>query len=188
MLLTFRAQGSNECVTTAERPDGVVVGLPPAGRKWRVPHDMGHAATEMALGLRDGIFGTIAAGGMFGGMTVLEGKPRHDAAARSERLLKANSSSLGDAELLAGVIHHSVEKESEQSPWEWFQRTWASRHAEPLPWTLDDVTAAQDLLRELERKWRKHGREGVELEFPKELVSEVPLAPKPGKHTPRSQR
>ncbi len=188
MLLTFQAQGAGECLTEVRRDDGVVVAMPPAGKKWRVPHDMGHAATELALGIRDGIFGTVAAGGMFGGMRVLAGKPRHDATARSERLLKANSASLNDAELLAWVVHQSVEEERDRTPWPELQQVWRSRHAEPVPWTEQHVADAQDLLRDLDRRWRKHGREGVELEFPAELAAVVPPAPRQRRHTPRSRR
>lgn len=189
MLVTYRAESPRECSTVVRRADGVVLSLPPAGRKWRVPHDMAHAATEIALRMRDGVFGTIAAGGLFDGMRVLEGRTRHDAAARSERLLKANAASLTDAELLAWVIHDSVERHEDQPPWEAIRRVWASRHPEPPPWTQQQVAEAQELLRDLDRRWHSHARDGVELVFPDDLAADVPPAPRHDRrHVPRSRR
>lgn len=43
------------------RDDGVVLLLPGYDRKWRVPHDLAHLTTERALGLTDGVFGSLAA-------------------------------------------------------------------------------------------------------------------------------
>lgn len=105
MLVVFCSHPWGGCLTVLHRDDGVVLELSPVSRKWRVPHDMAHVATERALGISDGVFGTLAAGGVFGNMRVARGRPRHDAAARSARLLSENSRSLSTAEMLAGAMH-----------------------------------------------------------------------------------
>ncbi|MEV6896265.1 hypothetical protein [Amycolatopsis sp. NPDC051372] len=98
MDLVFMHDPRGETFTRITRGDGVVLGLPSYSRKYRVPHDLAHAAVERSLELSGGIFGCIEAGGVFDNMTVLQGKPRHDARARSQRILKAASGSIAVAE------------------------------------------------------------------------------------------
>jgi hypothetical protein len=92
--ITFHHAPRGESVARIHRHDGVVLLLPSYSRKWRVPHDLAHAAAERELGLGGGEFGCIAAGAVFDNMRVAEGKPRHDAKARSTRILKAAARSI----------------------------------------------------------------------------------------------
>ena len=64
--------------------------MPSYSRKYRVPHDLAHLVTERELLLATGVFGSLAAGAMFSNARVVSGRPRHDAAARSKRILAAN--------------------------------------------------------------------------------------------------
>jgi hypothetical protein len=57
-----------------------------------------------------------------------------------------------------------------------------------VPWSEEQVARAHELLREVDRRWHRHGREGVGLTIPAELVSEVPSAPRHDRHVPRSRR
>src|SRR4029453_5255316 len=109
MLITFARALSGSTVATIRRRDGVVLELPGYDKKYRVPHDLAHAVTESELGMDRGVFGSIAGGGVFATKRVLAGRERHDAADRSVRLLAANKSPLGIAEVMAAVVHDAVE-------------------------------------------------------------------------------
>src|SRR6185436_8690741 len=109
MHVVFVRGPTGSTVATVHRAVGVSLLLPGYDRKHRVPHDLAHYATERALEMPGGVFGAIAAGGVFENMRVVGGKPRHDAAARSKRLLDAHRQTLGMAELLAGVVHRAIE-------------------------------------------------------------------------------
>jgi hypothetical protein len=123
-LVEFRRRPEGECVTLLHRSDGVVLQLTSYSRKHRVPHDMAHAVTERELGLRTGVFGLIAAGAMFKSVTIVAGKPRHDAATRSDRLMKAYGGSITTAEVLAGAVHDTVENGRSGSAYRWAVRSW----------------------------------------------------------------
>ncbi|TDV47055.1 hypothetical protein [Actinophytocola oryzae] len=135
------------------RDDGVVLVLPGYDRKWRVPHDLAHFATERELRLTDGVWGSIAAGGVFANMQVVAGRKRHDARQRSERVLKANSRSLAIAEVLAGVVHDAVEHRDRRELYQRACGAWGVLHEEPFPFPAHALTAAADTLEELAARW-----------------------------------
>ena len=89
MRIQFRRWEVGECISVIYRPDGVVLELPSYSRTWRVPHDLAHAVTERELGLAGGLYGLIASGHVFDNMSVVAGRPRHDARARSDRVMTA---------------------------------------------------------------------------------------------------
>jgi hypothetical protein len=173
MLVIFTRAARGSTVVTLHRRDGVVVELPGYDRKYRVPHDLAHLVTERELGLADGVFGSIASGGMFSNMRVVAGKPRHDAAARSKRLLDANKRSLGMAEVLAGALHDDVEHGTGDAPVA-ARRVWAAFGTGPFPWTDRQITDAVHVLTKLAQAWRRDGR--LETSWPDGLVEPVPAA------------
>jgi hypothetical protein len=65
MRVEFRRGEGWEYSVQIHRPDGVVVSLPGAGGRWPVPHDLAHFATERALRMPGGVFGSAASGAMF---------------------------------------------------------------------------------------------------------------------------
>jgi hypothetical protein len=135
------------------RRDGVVLLLPGYDRKWRVPHDLAHFAVERALRMTSGVFGTIAAGGVFPNMRIVEGRARHDAARTSARVLRENSAQLGAAELLAGVVHDSVERRDRSVLVSRARGAWESVREEPFPYSPAQLSAAADALDELAARW-----------------------------------
>ena len=171
MLITFARALSGSTLATIRRGDGVVLELPGYDRKYRVPHDLAHAVTERELGMAGGVFGSIAGGGVFDNMRVVSGKPRHDAAERSRRLLAANKQSLGAAEILAGVVHDAVEL-GETSTVERARRGWGIFSTEPLPWSERQVTGAVAVLRELAVEFEATGK--VVFTWPDRLTSPMP--------------
>ncbi|GIM91054.1 hypothetical protein [Paractinoplanes toevensis] len=182
MLITFARAAGGSTLATVRRADGVVLELPGFDRKWRVPHDLAHAATECELGMSEGVFGSIAGGGVFGNMRVVGGKPRHDAADRSRRLLAANKRPLGVAEVLAGVVHDAVEHGRPAVPPELARGSWGIFSSDPFPWSPAQLSGAVRRLAGLAAEFERSGG-ALEFAWPDRLTSPVPApaAPRRGR-------
>jgi hypothetical protein len=181
MLVVFAHSTTGSTVATVHRSDGVVFQLPGFDRKYRVPHDLAHFVTERALGMSGGVFGSIAGGGVFDNMRLVSGKPRHDAAARSKRLLEANKRTLGMAEMLAGVVHRAVEDDDTGQAAVWVRKSWGSLQEGECPWTDEQVNEAVAALVELAEEWEAQGT--VRVTWPDHLI-----APMPAPHGVRRSR
>jgi hypothetical protein len=175
MLVTFTRAASGSTLAVIRRGDGVVLELPGYDRRHRTPHDLAHAVTERELGLAGGLFGSIAGGAVFANMRVVGGRPRHDAAARSRRLLRANRATLGTAEVLAGVVHDAAEHGTGDAAPAAARRAWAAFNADPFPWAAEQVTGAVWRLAELAAAYRRTG--AVSLDWPDTLCRPVPAPP-----------
>lgn len=71
----------------------------------RLPHDLRHLIVELELGVTDGIWGTIADGGIYTSMRFAGGhRLPHDAARKSDALKKARHHRIGRAELFANLV------------------------------------------------------------------------------------
>ena len=167
MDLTFEHDPRGESFTRIRRGDGLVLGLPSYSRKFRVPHDLAHAVAERELGLAGGVFGCIAAGAVFDNMRVLEGKPRRDAKARSERVLKAAKRSIGLAESLSGVLHKAVEH-GRALRFSEAREAWGVLEQEPFPYTEREIRLTSEKLHELAQVWQTRA-EPLEFSWPERL-------------------
>jgi hypothetical protein len=106
MRITFRRfPGGVDSYSEIERDDGAVFRMAEFSRGGaRLPHDLRHLIVELELGVTDGIWGTIADGGMYTSMCFAGGhRLPHDAARKSDALTKARHHRLGRAELLANI-------------------------------------------------------------------------------------
>jgi hypothetical protein len=92
------------------RADGVEIELDggsynkiggPAGE---VPHDIAHLVVEDELGLEHGVWGILAAGGLFRGASVRAGRQRPHAARRGQEILRASVEQLNQAEVLTRAV------------------------------------------------------------------------------------
>jgi len=92
------------------RADGVEIELDggsynkvggPAGE---VPHDIAHLVVEDELGLERGVWGVLAAGGLFRGASVRAGRQRPHAARRGRGILEASVEALNQAEVLTRAV------------------------------------------------------------------------------------
>jgi hypothetical protein len=104
MRVTFlRLPDHERAYALVERDDGTVYRLygGPAGP--RLPHDITHLVVERELRIRDGIWGGIAAGIVFGSMRHVAGRRPPHAAERSRELTAELRSHLMRAELLANL-------------------------------------------------------------------------------------
>jgi hypothetical protein len=182
MQILFAHSTIGEPVATVHRDDGVVLQIPGNDRAHRVPHELACFATERCLGMSGGVFGSIAAGGVFPNMRLLSGKPRYDAADRSKRLLDANKRTLGLAELIADVVHRAVEEGDTTKVPVLARDAWAVLDSGAFPWTDEQVNEAVRDLLDLAEEWDAQG--AVRVTWPERLVADVP-APK---NTKRGRR
>ncbi|MBJ7518922.1 MAG: hypothetical protein JHC84_04425 [Solirubrobacteraceae bacterium] len=91
------------------RADGVEVELDGGaynrvgGPAREVPHDIAHLIVEDELGLERGVWGVLAAGGLFRGASILAGRQRPHAARHAGEILAAAVEQLNQAEVLVRV-------------------------------------------------------------------------------------
>lgn len=137
-----RGGGSIAMIT---RPDGVRLRLTSYDRKYRVPHDLAHFATEKELGLTDGLFGSIAAGALFDSVEVVSGTR---AGIRSAAVRKRNAVALAFTECLVGVVHLGVDG-PDHAVVDGLERTWQSRREGRCPYPAERRLAAIRSLKDL---------------------------------------
>jgi hypothetical protein len=106
MRITFRRFPRGvDSYSEIERDDGAVFRMAEFTRGGgRLPHDLRHLVVELELGVTDGIWGTIADGGMYTSMRFVGGhRLPHNAARKSDALKKARHHRIGRAELFANI-------------------------------------------------------------------------------------
>lgn len=91
--------------TLVERDDGVVFAMRGAGGGADLPHDAVHAVVEQHLRMREGIWGCVADGVVWGSMRHVSGRQPPHATERSARLKKERAAAIRRAELLADLVH-----------------------------------------------------------------------------------
>src|SRR3954471_24322830 len=103
--MTFRRMADRRPVETlVERDDGVVFTMRGAGGGADLPHDLVHAVVEAELRVRDGIWGCVADGVVWGSMRHVSGRRPPHAAERSERLKRERAEAVMRAEYVAAVV------------------------------------------------------------------------------------
>jgi hypothetical protein len=92
------------------RPDGVVVEFDGGsynrlfGGTDELPHDLAHLIVESAFGVERGVWGVIAAGGLFRHIRVVHGRQRPHATALGRQLVKDAHQEILQAELLVRAV------------------------------------------------------------------------------------
>jgi hypothetical protein len=97
--------------TLVTRQDGVRLSVPVFGPLEPIPHDLAHYVVEMELGLRDGLWASIAAGAVLEGMKVLSGRQRPHAKERSRAIQIANHRGILLGELAVDVALRAIKGE-----------------------------------------------------------------------------
>ncbi|HKT05343.1 MAG TPA: hypothetical protein VJT31_37985 [Rugosimonospora sp.] len=178
MFIAFVKHADGSSVSRLTRPDGVLIEMRGYGRAHRVPHDLAHAVAEREFGMDCGVYGSVAAGALYASVRVVSGRPRHDAAERSRRILRANGRTVGVAELMSGIVHRAVETGG-AVPIREARQAWGVVSAQPLPWGYEDVARATGSLRALVCEWEALAPgENLALDWPRRLVSPVPAPAK----------
>src|SRR5215207_3024292 len=92
------------------RRDGLVIELDGGGYNQvggaarELPHDLAHFVVEDGLGLEAGLWGVLAAGGMFGHAKVIAGRRPPHAAKRAQAVVDAAGDRLSQAEMLTRFV------------------------------------------------------------------------------------
>ncbi|HEX6800190.1 MAG TPA: hypothetical protein VF116_20930 [Ktedonobacterales bacterium] len=111
MEIVFIRSEHRRVPSVVTRGDGVRLSVPVFGPLEPMPHDLLHVVVERELGLREGFWGSVAAGAIFDGMHVLDGRQRPHARERSRAVLKANQRGVLFAELLVALAVRVVKGE-----------------------------------------------------------------------------
>ncbi len=104
MRLQLKRLDERRYETLITRADGVTYLVKGVGHMGVIPHDLAHFVVERALGLRQGFWGSVADGAVFGSLTYVSGRRRPHAAERSKNVWKANEKALTEVEILVGLF------------------------------------------------------------------------------------
>jgi hypothetical protein len=166
--IEFARRKDGGSLATIDRPDGIRVLLTSYDRANTVPHDLAHFVTERDLGLRRGLWGSIASGALFDSLQIISGKRRHDDAVRSQAVRRDNADELALAEVLVGAVHRSLQLSGTAATRE-IERAWSSVRDSPCPFPPDRrITAVTEL--------RRLGRLFGELDASRTLPLDWPTA------------
>ncbi|GHJ40455.1 hypothetical protein [Streptomyces sp. TS71-3] len=175
MRLAFPPAEDGRRRVIVHRRDGVTLEMRSYDRTFRVPHDLAHAVTERELKLNAGVFGCIAAGAVFTSMRVLTGSQRHDAAARSTRIIKANARSITVAEALSGVLHRAAEGTLTRPLYASVREAWGSVEERPFPYTEATITETAKILTAQAESWAALSPgEDLTFRWPPALTAQLP--------------
>jgi hypothetical protein len=94
--------------TIVTRQDSVRLSVPVFGPLEPIPHDLAHYVVEKELGLRDGLWASIAAGAILEGMKVIFGRQRPHAKERSQAIQLTNHHGIMLAELAVGIVLDTI--------------------------------------------------------------------------------
>jgi len=104
LAVSFARTPRGGAKVTVRRDDGVIINVRAFGPREPVPHDLAHLVVESVLGIRLGLWGSIAAGAIFPGMEVVGGRLPPRARERSGAILKENHEDVVLAELAVGLV------------------------------------------------------------------------------------
>ncbi len=153
MDVSFHRGQGRSYFALARREDGVLVRLnggayersdPP------LPHDLAHFVVEEELELRAGLWGVIAAGGLFPQASVVAGRRRPHATRRAREAIRLAGDRLTQAEVAVGVLCAVARAGEESDP--------TVHHRIPERWRPEglsprDVERACERLRQAARQW-----------------------------------
>lgn len=154
MEIVFHRGKGAEYFALARREDGVRVRLQGFAYDRRfdqpLPHDLAHFVVEHELSLKAGLWGVIAAGGLFGPNMVVGGRQRPHAADRGREVKKRAGDRLGQAEVLVRILCEIARAGEEDDP-AVLDRIPVRRR--PADLSAGEVRRACQRLREAARRW-----------------------------------
>ncbi|MEJ2890735.1 hypothetical protein [Actinomycetospora aeridis] len=156
MHVEFSKRADGGSLALIDRGDGVTLRLRSYERTGDVPHDAVHFLGERALGITDGLWGSIRAGALFESLEVVGGRLRHDRRQRSDAVRKANAVRLMLAETVVGVLQQSVDRDGPATKAA-LDAAWGITGTGPSPFTTDQAASAVQELRTLRDRWRRLG-------------------------------
>lgn len=158
MHLRLKRLDERRYETLITRSDGVTYHVKGVGHMGALPHDLAHFVVEQALGIRQGFWGSVADGAVFGSLTHLDGRRRPQATRRSTEILKANNKVLTETEILVGLFDQAfAEGLGCDSPIlrDRLRRyTWTPPGHQPRRVTDEQIAAVYSRWEEVSRTWR----------------------------------
>jgi hypothetical protein len=121
-----------------------------------LPHDLVHLLVELHWGLRDGIYGDVAAGGNAGTFRLADTRPADETAPEWSRKARRSRQRKGGSEMnrsehLASVVHARWNAAKHGTPLpEWYERNVAASGA-----TESEIRAALREAEELSERWQR---------------------------------
>jgi hypothetical protein len=109
MRVDFLKGETNRYRSVLQRPDGLEVEFDGGsynklGGGEAVPHDIAHLIVEDELALTGGVWGVLAAGGLFGHARVVRGRQAPHAAERSRAIIAAAGDRIMQAEMVTRAV------------------------------------------------------------------------------------
>jgi hypothetical protein len=163
----FRKRDDGGSLALIDRDDGVRLRLRSYDRTARVPHDAVHLLGERALGVRGGLWGSIAEGALFDSVEVIDGRRPHDRVRRSDEIRRRNARELRLAETLVGVLAEAVDVDGDEVKRR-LDEAWGITEVGPAPFSQEQAATAVEGLRALRARWERlaPGEPGVPYTWP----------------------
>lgn len=157
MEITFTRSGERSYSSVAIRDDKVKVWVPGYDRAEWLPHDLRHYVIEHTLGLQFGFWGRVAAGAVFPGMKVLEGRQPPHAAERSYTASRQQPRTGTQSEILVGFLA-GIAQQRIENDWPRVQKmlkmAWVDDHSHYSRLNQADVKQVCAELRIMEQQWQ----------------------------------
>lgn len=140
LTVEFEKREGRRYRSLLHRGDGLVVAFEGGafnkigGGAREVPHDLAHLVVEDELRLRSGVWGVLAAGGIFRHVTVASGRQAPHAARRGRQVIDAAGDLIMQAEILTRAVCDALAGSGPADPQ-------AIRRAVGDRWWSDAVTA-----------------------------------------------
>jgi hypothetical protein len=153
----FKPQG-RRYRSVLHRRDGLLIELDGGGYNKvggdarELPHDFAHFVVEDALGLDAGLWGVIAAGGMFGHTKVIAGRRPPHAAKRAQAVVDRAGDRLSQAEMLTRAVC-DLSLDGADRDLRRLRAATGERWWQPAI-TADDLASACRNLRDAAGRWR----------------------------------
>lgn len=154
MRVSFHRTGDRRYAVSIEREQAGDLRMDPApGYDPLLPHDVVHFVVETSCGLRDGIFGQVAAGGNAHTFVPTQELRTKAWARRTARRNQATGTQLGRSEELAAAVYPRWLRRGGHTPSPHYT------HLDPPPTDLTDVEldAIYERLDDLSLRWRALG-------------------------------
>ena len=160
MEITFTRDSERSYSMVAIRDDKVTVKVPGFDHPTGLPHDMIHYVVEHTLGMQQGFWGRVAAGAIFPGMAVLDGRQPPHAAAKSMEARKEAPETGTESEALAWFFSE-ITRQRLENDWPRVQKMLRkgvlSARSAALSLGQNDVKRVCGELRNMEQQWQDLG-------------------------------
>lgn len=154
MQVEFRKRADGGSLAIIDRGDGVRLRLRSYDRTGRIPHDAVHLLGERSLGMRGGLWGSIAEGALFDSIEVIDGRQPHDRVRRSHEIRRRNARELRLAETLVGVLADAVDVDGDEVKRR-LDEAWGITQVGPAPFSQEQAATAVEGLRALRARWER---------------------------------